>query len=165
MLYKLYLLFKSLFATPTVKKIDTAKAKTMVFKLNRTDFHHDGVFGVLLDADDKHIAYTLEHAYDSAQGNGSYTSKIPNGTYTCVKGTHKLHNTPIFTTFEIIGVPGHKGILFHAGNFNDDSEGCVLLGTGRAIVNNADMITCSKVALEHFLSLTNEFSTFTLIVT
>lgn len=94
--------------------------------LVRTEFKQTGIFGVLMDPDGKHICVTLEHAYG---GEGSYEPKVPCGTYRCVKGMHRLsHMITDFTTYEVLGVPGCTGILFHSGNENSDSEGCILLG-------------------------------------
>ena len=65
------------------------------------------------------------------------------------------HNGVEFSTFEITGVAGHSGILFHAGNFNKDSDGCVLIGK-QIIPNPADpsteMITGSKQEFAQWLA-------------
>ena len=95
----------------------------------------DGVFSTLSD-DNVPLAVTLEHAY--LQDDGSYAPKIPEGQYTCLFGQHELHSGPI-ETFEITCVPGHSGLLFHPGNVNGDSEGCVLTGetaTATSITNS-----------------------------
>lgn len=138
----------------------------MNLKLTRVVFDSHGIFGTLTDHDDIAIAVTLEHSYDAKLGNGSYAPKLPNGEYKCLRGTHQLHNAPPFETFEITGVPGHTGILFHAGNFNEDSEGCVLLG--RRIVPNpsgdGDMITSSKNSFLKFMDLQDGINEFTLTV-
>ena len=97
----------------------------MMIHLKRNSFTKDGVFGQFLDDSGVHICYTLEHAYP--QPNGGYTPKLQEGVYTCVYGSHMLHSGAI-DTFEITGVAGHQGILIHYGNFNNDSEGCVLVG-------------------------------------
>lgn len=103
-------------------------------KLTRTDYLETGIFG-LLDPIDGHQIFTLEHAYpvvpDSSIASTSYSPKVLPGTYLCVRGTHQLSNGVPFETFEVI-VPGHTGILFHPGNTNKDSEGCILLGLSRS---------------------------------
>lgn len=130
----------------------------MKFYLKRTDFLDHGIYGLLLNENRETICHTLEHAY---QDKDRYKSKIPNGTYTCVRGQHKLSHGPEFTTFEITGVKGHTNILFHKGNYNEDSEGCVLLGIGVNLTNK--MITNSTPAFSLFLRLLNDTNNFTLI--
>lgn len=136
----------------------------MNLTLTRTDFLHDGIFGVLKEtATGKQIAVTLEHAYDSGLGDGSYAPKVPPGTYTCVRGMHRLGATkPQFETFEIMGVKGHYGILFHAGNYNKDSDGCVLLGAGYG--GDPRMIHSSRVTFAAFMSLQIGVKEFTIVV-
>ena len=85
----------------------------------------DGIFGGLNDEDDNQVAVTLERAYMTG---GQWTPKIPAGVYTCVRGSHALKNGGMFETFEVKGVKDHSGLLFHPGNFDSDSEGCILLG-------------------------------------
>lgn len=124
----------------------------MNLKLKRTDFREDGIFGVLLDENGKQIAVTLEHAYDSGLGNGSYKAKLAPGHYECKRGMHRLHNLIPFETFEIIdNDPKTTGLLFHVGNYNKDSEGCVLLG--RAYGGDPRMITNSRMAFGAFMAL------------
>ena len=130
----------------------------MNLTLRRTEFRPDGVFGELSNDVGNVIAHTLEHAYDD--GNGGWAPKIPVGTYACVRGTHQLHGGGPFTTFEITGVPGHSGLLFHAGNWNKDSEGCVLLGEAQS----GNMVTNSRAAFVKFMQLQIGVDQFTLTV-
>ena len=115
--------------------------------LTRNKINEYGVFGELTQDDGTHIAYTLEHNFDGQP-------KVAAGTYTCVRGEHRLNGmTDDFTTFEITGVSDFQGrhvsgILFHWGNYNKDSEGCVLLGTG---VTDT-MVTNSRSAFENFMT-------------
>jgi hypothetical protein len=137
----------------------------MNLTLKRGDADIDGVFSQLTSDDSgKLIAMTLEHAYP--QEDGSYAPKIQPGTYTCVRSLHQLHNMERpFITFEITGVTGHTNILFHVGNFNEDSEGCVLLG--EYITRSAtgvQMLTNSRVTFEKFMSFQENVTSFTLTV-
>jgi hypothetical protein len=133
--------------------------------LNRNDKGANGVFGTLSylqDGNEVEIAATLEHAYDSGLGNGSFISKIPDGEFSCVRGQHRLATmTHDFTTFEITGVTGHSNILFHPGNTEKDSEGCVLLGSARV----GDAVINSRVTFEKFMTLQNNINEFKLKVT
>ena len=107
---------------------------------------------------------TLEHAY--AAPDGAWRPKIPPGVYRCVRGSHRLHSGPAFDTFEVTGVAGHRGILFHVGNFNSDSEGCVLCGQKEAVDPNTGqtMITGSRVAFAAFMQRLEGEDEFTLTV-
>ncbi len=136
----------------------------MKLRLVRQDHECDGIFGTLYDDSQGSIAVTLEHAYDAQLGNGSYVPKLPNGTYTCKRGTHRLHNLVPFETFEVENVPGHTNILFHAGNFNADSDGCILVGFAVAKTPNGLMITDSKITFKNLLSKLEGLDSFTLIV-
>lgn len=117
----------------------------------------DGIFGDLIFGSSP-IAVTLEHAYLVGE---EYRPKIPPGTYTCVRGEHLLHSTAVpFETFEIMGVPGHTGLLFHWGNWNRDSDGCILLG----LKAEGDMILNSKEAFNNFMGILAGDDLFTLII-
>jgi hypothetical protein len=97
------------------------------FILTHTRFCADGIFGKLEKEDGTFVCYTLEHSYDNKP-------KLADGEYVCKRGPHRLHGmTQDFITFEIMGVPDFNGVavtgvLFHWGNYNKDSEGCVLMG-------------------------------------
>ncbi len=91
--------------------------------------------------------------------------KLRTGIYQCVRGEHCLHNGLPFTTFEITGVTGHTNILFHAGNFNTDSEGCVLLGQSVVVgPDKKEMIANSKKTFAKFMELQKDVNTFQLTV-
>lgn len=126
---------------------------TPSLSLTRTRFDHDGIFGELKDGD-KHVCYTLEHSFDCEPA-------VPAGTYTCRRGTHHLGGMANnFITFEVQNVPGHTGILFHTGNTNRDSEGCILLGQsvkGSVLLN-------SRPAFATFMELLERLPEFTLTV-
>lgn len=100
----------------------------MNWLLRTTAYRADGIFSELYNGPDL-FCVTLEHAY---RNDVAWIPKIPRGaTYTCNRGTHNLvtYNKGLpFETFEITGIAGHTGILFHPGNFNRDSNGCVLVG-------------------------------------
>lgn len=133
----------------------------MNLTLNRKAFRDDGIFSELRDTEGNLIAVTLEHSYDKEP-------KLPLGTFTCKRGPHRLHGmTEDFETFEITGVEGHTDILFHWGNFQKDSEGCVLLGDQIA-KNGADgcqMILHSRATFARFMELQKGVDTFQLVVT
>lgn len=117
----------------------------MNLTLTRTAYELDGIFGILTKDDNDQVAVTLEHAYPN--GLGGVAPKIPAGTYTCKRGMHQLEGMKQpFETFEVTNVPGHTNILLHMGNYNGDSDGCILVGR-RACPSDKDpalqMITSS----------------------
>ena len=122
--------------------------------LRRNTFAEDGILGTLEVDDGEHVADTLEHSYDSVP-------KLPAGTYVCKRGTHQLHSGPPFSTFEVMGVPGHQGILFHVGNQNKDSEGCVLLGDR---FQDKNYLLNSRITFGHFQDVTDKVNEFSLTV-
>ena len=131
----------------------------MDLTLTRKLKEEDGIFSILSNESGSVIAMTLEHSYDNEP-------KIPNGTFTCVRGQHLLHGmTEDFTTFEITGVEGHSNLLFHWGNYNKDSEGCVLLGQQTVDDSSGDkMITNSRATFTKFMEIQEGLDSFILIV-
>lgn len=133
----------------------------MDLTIKRLDYNDDGIFGHLEETDSgDSVAVTLEHAYYSNNGDGSYSPKLPPGDYLCVRGEHRLSKGKPFTTFEVTNVPGHTGILFHPGNYNEDSDGCILLGTTLSF----SMISESRAAFSKFMALQDGVDEFTLTV-
>lgn len=126
--------------------------------LLRDTFVENGIFGTLRTDDDTELFKTLERAYPR---KGKFAPKVPEGRYQCVRGVHQLSRGSAFETFEVVGVSGHWGILFHAGNTNKDSNGCILLGRTR--VGN-DMIGQSRVAFFDFMQILNGVKSFSLQV-
>lgn len=129
----------------------------MMLTLERELFRSDGIFGALYREDRTAIAETLEHSFDQK-------AALPSGTYRCERGTHRLaHGTP-FETFEVLDVPGHTGILFHRGNYNADSRGCVLLGDWLVQADSGDTISGSASAFARFMNELAGCAEFTLTV-
>lgn len=132
--------------------------------LTRKEFRPDGIFSELRDESGNFVAVTLDHAYSV---ENRIEPKIYPGKFTCKRGLHRLEGmTQDFETFEITGVEGHTNILFHTGNFNKDSSGCLLLGTsfGQNGAQGAKMILCSKVAFKQFIELQSGVDSFELTV-
>ncbi len=136
----------------------------MNLKLTRIQSDVDGIFGKLTDEVNALVAVTLEHAYNTGSDEG-YIAKIPPGTYTCKRSQHTLHGmTKPFETFQVMDVPGHSNILFHWGNFNGNSDGCILLGRKIIPVENTNehMITNSRNTFNKLMDIQKGVDTFTL---
>lgn len=137
--------------------------------LHRNSFGLAGIFGSLLgEVSMCPIAVTLEHAYGSIESG--YLAKIPVGQYLCKRSMHRLEGmTQDFETFEITNVPCHTKLLFHWGNYNRDSDGCILLGeklapSGLEMVGIGQMITHSRATFNAFMTLQIGIDSFTLTV-
>lgn len=127
--------------------------------LNRTSKSPDGVFGLMISEEGR-AYFTLEHAY--VQSDGSIEPKVALGTYICSR--HAPNRLP-YDTFELNGVPDFmgspvSGILIHIGNYNQNSDGCIMLGTGQTDA----MITNSKEAFDDFMSSLEGIDSFELTI-
>lgn len=138
------------------KKLKDIEDKILIkATLKRTNGSEFGIFSTLTI--NGNTFYTLEHAYPTDK---SYTAKISGlGTYKCKRGPHTLHSGPI-ETFEVLGVQGHTGILFHVGNFNKDSEGCILVGKSM----DEKQINESRKAFAEFMNILKGVDEFELKV-
>lgn len=92
------------------------------FFLKRVSNTDHGVFGVLMEGAIP-FAVTLEPPW---RDNKENESCIPVEMYRCEK--YVSPQAWIGMTFKITGVEGRSDILFHKGNLDDDTLGCVLIG-------------------------------------
>jgi hypothetical protein len=134
--------------------------------LTRADYLQDGILGNMTDEKGRQLFATLEHSFPFlADGGYTYAPALPPGTYTCQRGQHQLaHMTAPFETFEVMNVPGHTNILIHMGNYNADSEGCILVGSDVRIENTVHMVANSQLSFTSFMNLQQLVNTFTLTV-
>ena len=130
--------------------------------LTRVHVGPEGAFGTLSPLGKPPFVLTIERTYPATAD--SWTVKVPPGTYSCVRGIHQLKNGPPFSTFEITGVSGHSNILFHTGNTELDSEGCVLLGLTFGAINGERGVLQSKSAFVLFMARQANLREFTLTV-
>jgi hypothetical protein len=93
------------------------------------------------------FAVTLERPWRDNRRNESC---IPSGIYQC----RKVNSPKFGPTFEVCDVPGRTAILFHKGNLQDDSHGCILIGEAFNPVTGRPGITASKEGFAEFLHLT-----------
>ena len=146
----------------------------MTLTRNPNEYRQDGIFSLLTANDGDFQAHTLEHAYlmgslEAGQGH-TWIAKLAPGTYTCKRGLHRLHGmTEDFETFEVTGVPDFEGnpvtgLLLHWGNWNKDSEGCILVGKAEADSAQGHMVTGSRDEFAAFMALQDGCDTFQLTV-
>ena len=117
-----------------------------------------GIFSTITDNKGLNL-YGLEHSYPK---DNHWITKVPEGIYTCQLGIHELSDLKPFQTYEVENVPNHTGILFHIGNYNKDSSGCILLGTELDLRNG--MILNSRVAFDKFMNSLAGQDSFELMV-
>jgi len=94
-----------------------------------------GTFGVLKLAKAL-FCVTLEPPWRMNRPNAS---NIPAGQYLC----KRFHSAKFGQTFMVLDVPARDYILFHAGNTDDDTRGCIVLAEyvgklkgNRAVLNS-----------------------------
>ncbi len=119
------------------------------FTLSRDHCGPDGCFGAMTG--EGFTCQIAEHAY---QGDDGWAPKVPAGTYRCVRGVHALEDGKPFTTYEILGVAGHSGLLIHPGNLPQvDSKGCLLTGELRGVIEGSPAVINSRQAFAEFLAV------------
>ena len=131
----------------------------MELELLRVENTKDHTIGVLRIKDTQiEIARTMEDAW---KDNARNISCIPQGVYKVIR-----HTSPKYgNCFMVSNVPNRDYILIHAGNYDTDTEGCILLGESVATnVAGKRMVTNSKVTVGKFMNLMREVSEFTLTV-
>ena len=84
-----------------------------LFRLEQTD---QGALGALVLDGQYFCSFLMPDA-------GGDKFQIPSGQYKC----KRFHGNKWKDSFEII-VEGHTALLFHAGNIEEHTEGCVCLG-------------------------------------
>lgn len=125
-------------------------------KLKRVADTEIGTFGVLIDSGVP-FAVTLENPW---QNNLRFVSCIPEGTYRC-----KRVDSPNFgDTFKIMDVPDREDILFHWGNTDEDTLGCVLVGEEFGKLYGQGAILRSKNGFNEFMEKLSGVEEFTLVI-
>lgn len=104
--------------------------------LGRYDAQPNCIFGMLSVGDD-FLCHTLELPWRNNEKN---ISCIPTGSYIA-----EMTNSPKFgQVYKLRNVKDRSHILIHAGNYPDETNGCILVGVGR-VGNN--MVRGSRAAL------------------
>lgn len=108
-------------------------------RITRVERSEDGLIGVLT-IDGRADCFTLQP--DEQDQHFS----IPVGNYLC----KRFHGKKWQDTFEIV-VPGHTALLFHSGNVEENTEGCILLGQTVGSLNGKRAVLNSQWALGEFM--------------
>lgn len=112
-----------------------------LFELVRVAVHEDGAFGVLLQ-DGLPFVLTLERTFGDADN-----VVIPPGEHLCRRTVFRKKGYP---TYEVL-VPGHDRVLIHIGNLEEDSTGCILLGTEFGSLRDKPAVLLSRLAFKEFM--------------
>ena len=126
----------------------------MTLTLKRVARDKFGTFGVLIQ-NDTPFAVTCE---DLWRENASNVSCIPVGMYRCVR----VDSPKFGDTFEVTGVPSRAHILFHKGNTEDDTHGCILVGEQFESLNGKTAILASGKGYGEFMERTKGLDSFPL---
>ncbi len=106
------------------------------------------------------FALTLENTWINNIRNHSC---IPIGKYKCKRHTSPKHGK----TFRIMDVPNRgeiEGILFHKGNLDDDTRGCILIGEQFESLNGEPAILRSGKGFAEFMERNKDIDEFGLII-
>lgn len=127
-----------------------------IFKLKRIAENKDGTFGVLIDGD---VPFSLT-CEDRWRDNKKNISCIPYGSYIC----KRVKSSRFGNTFEITDVPNRTHILFHTGNTELNTHGCILIGERFEYYIDRVAVLSSKVGFQEFLKRTRDIDKFELII-
>ena len=123
----------------------------MIAKIIRVGTDEEGTFGVLT-LNGKAFCVTLE---PQDLDNEDFISCIPVGLYLCKKIVSPRYGE----VFEVQDVPERENILFHAGNRDINTQGCILLGQyfgklkgDRAVLNSGNTLKLFHAALKDQMS-------------
>jgi len=115
-------------------------------RLNRLEDNYIyGTFGVLT-INSRVFCVTLEPPDNL---NKTSISSIPAGQYDCMRYSSDRYPD----TFQVMNVPDRYKILFHAGNFNEDTEGCILLARKFGILRAARAVLNSGETFKQFMEI------------
>jgi len=138
-------------------------AKIEQLELVRIGTYPVGAFGVLVWQRKPTGLVTLEPTYplDELHPEGPQFVKIPAGRYRCVRTVYFRGN---YDTYEVTGVLGHSRLLFHAGNVERDTEGCILVGQRIGLVDDVLGVLNSRLGFAELMQLLDGREAFDLLV-
>ena len=109
--------------------------------LSTVSLEEAGAFSVLVDERTRPLV-TVERTFENLR------VVIPEGTWPC---TRTVFHRGGYPTFEI-HVPGHDRVLFHRGNVETESLGCVLVGRRFGVVKGAKAVLESRLGFKEFMA-------------
>ncbi len=133
--------------------------KTLLIRRVTTGKH--GTYGAIV-YENSPFAVTLERDWlNNKPSVGDVPgSCIPAGEYVC-----RRVNSPHFgDTFEVTNVFNRTHILFHKGNLEDDSHGCILIGEEFGKLGGKTGIKRSKSGYNEFMAILSDDNEFRLVI-
>jgi hypothetical protein len=121
----------------------------MKWGLLRKEYLPEGIFGELTSECGTHFFFTLEHAYLI---DGQITPKIQLGVHPCILYESPKHGYEV----PLLNAPEDEGHFYeiHIGNYNKDSDGCILVGLALGFMKDGGrMLTSSKQAFKKLMDL------------
>lgn len=129
----------------------------MIVELRRIEESEDGTIGILL-LNKKIQCFILEN---KNLANKPCVSCVPIGIYNC-----KRVQSPRFNeTFEVTNVPNRTHILFHVGNTEKDTFGCLLPGDRVGYLKNKRAVLDSGKSFVNLMEELESINEFKLIIT
>ena len=128
--------------------------KTLIIRRVTTGVH--GTFGVMV-YENTPFALSLEREWLDNQRS---ISCIPAGTYTC----SRVDSPKFGDTFEVTNVPNRSHILFHKGNIDDDSHGCIIVGEQYGVFQGSPAVLASSAGYKELHKILREDDVFRLII-
>ena len=119
--------------------------------------HQHGTFGALT-INGQPICLTLE---PYTRDNERNISCIPTGQYIC----NRVDSPKYGDVFEVSNIQNRSHVLFHWGNRDKDTEGCILLGEEFGLLHGDWSVLSSKKAFNEFMNILKEEDQFTLTIT
>lgn len=142
--------------------------------LSRKSYRSDGIFGELTGNGGSFFCVTLEHSYpepahEDGSSSGKFLTKIKAGKYSCKRYHSPKHGYDVFLLTGDLDGDGFTadGRFFeiHIGNYNDESEGCILVGEQvGSRYPSGKMICGSRKAFEKLMAAQEGIDFFTLTV-
>jgi hypothetical protein len=120
----------------------------MRIELKRTTYTPQSTIGELL-VDGKFVCYTLEDQVRAPGVKVWGKTAIPSGAYEVKVTMSPRFKRPLPL---LLNVPNYEGVRIHCGNKAEDTEGCILVGTAKAV----DWISNSKVAFDKLFPMIDD---------
>ena len=127
-----------------------------ILVIKRIAMNEDGTFGVLMEGTVP-FALTLERPWRNNMRN---VSCIPQGIYICEKYTSPKYGE----TFQVMNVQDRNYILFHKGNIDDDTHGCIIIGEQYESLMGKTAVFASYKGFSEFIEKTKDIQSFKLII-
>ena len=113
-----------------------------ICKIIRLEQTEEGALGALL-LFGHYFCSTLE-----PDNEDSVRFQIPEGTWYC----KKFKGVKYKNTYEVV-IPDHTALLFHPGNLEEDTTGCILLGQYPSKLKGDRAVLNSGVTFQKFIAI------------